>query len=122
MPTAVHASVQVCPNSAKVRLNMGIMERRYQNWDAALGHFEAAAQLSTPGFCEPRYWIGITRINQGADVGRGIEVRPRAGPAKGRWKGGACLHQAVLVCIECCCVDMQCVPAAGSMPASRPDA
>ena len=69
---------QVCPNSAKVRLNMGIMERRYQNWAAALGHFEAAAQLSTPGFCEPLYWTGITRINQGADIGRGIEVCEKA--------------------------------------------
>lgn len=58
---------------------MGIMERRYQNWDAALGHFEAAASLATPGFCEPFYWVGITRINQGSDVGRGIEVRAAPG-------------------------------------------
>jgi hypothetical protein len=64
---------------------MGIMERRYQNWGVALGHFEAAAALSTRGFCEPFYWIGITRINEGSDVGRGIEVSILAA-----WLGDPC--------------------------------
>ena len=59
-----------------MRLNMGITERRYANWEAALEHFQAASELATPGFCEPAYWIGITRINAGHDVGRGAQVRP----------------------------------------------
>ena len=65
---------QVCPRSAKVQLNMGITERRYYNWDVALEHFEAAQALSTPGFCEPLYWLGVTRINAGHDIGRGAQV------------------------------------------------
>jgi hypothetical protein len=67
---------QVCPDSAKVRLNMGIMERRYFNWDEALAHFQRADELSSSGFCEPLYWIGVTRINAGHDVGRGAQVTP----------------------------------------------
>jgi len=66
--------MQVCPNGAKVRLNMGITERRYKNWDAALEHYLRAKELAGVGFCEPDYWIGVTRINQGVDIGRGAEV------------------------------------------------
>ena len=68
---------QVCPEGAKVRLNMGITERRYRNWDAALGHYLRARELAGDGFCEPDYWIGVTRINQGDEVALGAEVRPR---------------------------------------------
>lgn len=53
---------------------MGIMERRYYNWDEALQHFTAAQNLSSSGFCEPLYWIGITRINAGEEVSRGAQV------------------------------------------------
>ncbi len=66
----------MCPRSAKVQLNMGITERRYYNWDAAMEHFEAAYALSTPGFCEPVYWLGVTRINAGHDISRGAKVLP----------------------------------------------
>lgn len=66
--------LQVCPNGAKVRLNMGITERRYMNWDAALEHYIRARELAGPGFCEPDYWIGVTRINQGIDIGLGAQV------------------------------------------------
>ena len=66
--------LQVCPNGAKVRLNMGITERRYQNWDAALEHYIRARELAGEGFCEPDYWIGVTRINQGVDIDMGVEV------------------------------------------------
>lgn len=65
----------MCPGSAKVQLNMGITERRYYNWEVALEHFESAHALSTPGFCEPLYWLGVTRINAGADIGRGAQAR-----------------------------------------------
>ena len=71
------AGLQVCPNGAKVQLNMGITERRYRNWDAALGHYLRARELAGEGFCEPDYWIGVTRINQGDEVALGAEVRPR---------------------------------------------
>lgn len=53
---------------------MGITERRYYNWDGALEHFHEAQRLATPGFCEPLYWIGVTRINAGQDVARGAQV------------------------------------------------
>ena len=53
---------------------MGITERRYKNWDAALEHYIRARELAGPGFCEPDYWIGVTRINQGIDIGLGAEV------------------------------------------------
>ena len=55
---------------------MGITERRYRNWDAALEHYMRARELAGEGFCEPDYWIGATRINQGIDVALGAEVRP----------------------------------------------
>ena len=55
---------------------MGITERRYQNWDAALGHYLRAKELAGKGFCEPDYWIGVTRINRGVDIDIGVEVRP----------------------------------------------
>ena len=65
--------VQVCPNSAKVQLNSGILERRHQHWGRALSHFERARQIE-PSYCEPSYWIGITTIATGRDTGKAIEV------------------------------------------------
>ena len=65
--------LQVCGNSAKVQLNSGILERRYQNWEAALRHFERARTIE-PGYCEPDYWVGLTLVNQGKDIERGIQV------------------------------------------------
>ena len=65
--------LQVCGNSAKVQLNSGILERRYQNWEAALRHFERARAIE-PGYCEPDYWVGLTLVNQGRDIEGGIQV------------------------------------------------
>ena len=45
-----------------MQLNMGILERRYSNWDVALGHF-ARAHTIEPGYCEPDFWRGITLLN-----------------------------------------------------------
>lgn len=71
--------MQVCWNSAKVQLNSGILERRYQNWDAAIEHFELARAID-PTYCEPGYWIGLSIINQAGDAERGIQVGgPHAG-------------------------------------------
>ena len=61
--TGLESCVQVCGNSAKVQLNMGILERRYQNWDEALHHFTRARSIE-PTYCETRYWIGITLAAQ----------------------------------------------------------
>ena len=55
---------QVCGDSAKVQLNSGILQRRYQNWDAAIEHF----------YCEPGYWIGLCMVNRGDRPERGIGV------------------------------------------------
>lgn len=56
--------MQVCPDSAKVALNSGILARRYRAFDAALGHFQHARSLE-PGYCEPGYWMGNTLVNLG---------------------------------------------------------
>ena len=83
----------MCPDGAKVRLNMGITERRYRNWDAALGHYLRARELAGEGFCEPDYWIGVTRINQGDEVALGAEVRLTRFP-------GCSLHANALAVLE----------------------
>ena len=51
----------MCPQSAKVQLNSGILDRRHSRWDAALAHFEAARRIE-PGYCEPAHWIGLTLL------------------------------------------------------------
>ena len=68
------AAVSRCVGeSAKVQLNSGILERRYQAWDRALQHFEKARQIE-PGYCEPGYWIGVTLIEQRADFALALKV------------------------------------------------
>lgn len=52
---------QVCLNSAKVRLNSGILEKRNGNWDAALRHFHMAGEIEST-YCDPTYWIGATLV------------------------------------------------------------
>eukprot|EP00232_Nephroselmis_pyriformis_P017058 CAMPEP_0182888364 /NCGR_PEP_ID=MMETSP0034_2-20130328/21385_1 /TAXON_ID=156128 /ORGANISM="Nephroselmis pyriformis, Strain CCMP717" /LENGTH=484 /DNA_ID=CAMNT_0025021791 /DNA_START=20 /DNA_END=1474 /DNA_ORIENTATION=- len=64
---------KVCHNSAKVQLNMGILERRRMNFGKALQRFRRAQEIE-PGYCEPTYWIGLTLINKGSDVPAGINV------------------------------------------------
>ncbi|GMH37112.1 hypothetical protein BSKO_04985 [Bryopsis sp. KO-2023] len=56
------AAQKVCSNSAKVRLNSGIVERRHGNWEAALDHFNTAMEIE-PSYCDPIYWIGSTLVN-----------------------------------------------------------
>lgn len=58
----------MCGDSAKVQLNSGILERRYERWEHALQHFERARQIE-PGYCEAGYWIGITLIAQRRQAG-----------------------------------------------------
>lgn len=52
----------MCPDSAKVQLNNGILQRRDGDWDAAMAHFERAQEIE-PGYCEPDFWRGLTLIN-----------------------------------------------------------
>ena len=62
---------QVCLDSAKVRLNSGILERRYMNWTGALEHFSRARAIE-PGYCDPTYWVGITLLNSG-QIAEGVQ-------------------------------------------------
>ncbi|GLC66378.1 hypothetical protein PLESTF_000418100 [Pleodorina starrii] len=55
---------RVCPDSAKVQLNLGILQRRRGDHAAALSHFRRARAIE-PGYCEPDYWIGISLVNSG---------------------------------------------------------
>lgn len=66
--------MQVCLNSAKVRLNSGILERRHSNWPKALGHFRAARQIDET-YCEPSYWIGATLLQQGTHIKQALQVK-----------------------------------------------
>ena len=59
--TLFRSALAVCPDSAKVRLNNGILSRRERNWEAALSHFRRA-EVIEPGYCEPTYWIGLTLV------------------------------------------------------------
>lgn len=59
------AALRVCPDSAKVRLNAGILMRRRGRLDDALAHFARAEEID-PGYCEPAYWTAVTRVNLGA--------------------------------------------------------
>ena len=68
--------MQVCPKSAKVQLNLGILERRHLHWHEALQHFRRA-QAIEPSYCDPTYWIGLTLINEGRDPQTGIQVGPQ---------------------------------------------
>ncbi|KAK9859807.1 hypothetical protein WJX84_008162, partial [Apatococcus fuscideae] len=70
--TLFRAANKVCPDSAKVQLNLGILERRHLNWRAALKNFRRA-QVIEPGYCDPTYWIGLTLINEGRNTQTGIE-------------------------------------------------
>jgi hypothetical protein len=63
--TLFHAALRVCPDSAKVRLNNGILSRRYQDWEGAIAHFRRAEEVE-PGYCEPTYWIGLCKVRHAA--------------------------------------------------------
>ncbi|KAK3287154.1 hypothetical protein CYMTET_5321 [Cymbomonas tetramitiformis] len=70
------SALEVCPQSAKVQLNCGILNRRYQNWDQAQAHFQTAVDVE-PGYCDPTYWQGLTYLNAG-DQANGVAYLERA--------------------------------------------
>ena len=53
--------MQVCPGSAKVRLNTAILRRRRGDWGGALEHLDAA-QAIDPTYCEADFWRGLTLL------------------------------------------------------------
>ena len=59
---------EVCPDSAKVQLNMGILARRRRDYPLAATRFRRARAIE-PGYCEPTYWLALTALNQaGVDM------------------------------------------------------
>ena len=60
------SALTVCPDSAKVLLNSGILARRAQDWPLALQRFSRALEVEPVQYCEPWYWLGLTLINSGS--------------------------------------------------------
>ena len=56
----------VCPNSAKTRLNLGILSRRLGDMSSALRHFRTASSIAGPSYCEATYWQGVVRFDEAA--------------------------------------------------------
>ncbi|GIL81905.1 hypothetical protein Vretifemale_10876, partial [Volvox reticuliferus] len=69
---------RVCPTSAKVQLNLGILQRRRGDQSAALRHFRRARTIE-PGYCEPGYWIGISLVNSGDPQSGVVELESALG-------------------------------------------
>eukprot|EP00011_Vannellida_sp_DIVA3-517-6-12_P007541 CAMPEP_0114607818 /NCGR_PEP_ID=MMETSP0168-20121206/2259_1 /TAXON_ID=95228 ORGANISM="Vannella sp., Strain DIVA3 517/6/12" /NCGR_SAMPLE_ID=MMETSP0168 /ASSEMBLY_ACC=CAM_ASM_000044 /LENGTH=430 /DNA_ID=CAMNT_0001818697 /DNA_START=24 /DNA_END=1312 /DNA_ORIENTATION=+ len=69
--TLFFKAAEVCPGSAKVHENLGIVHRRYERWDLALEEFRKAREL-WPDYCEVDYWEGITLLQSG----KGVEAVP----------------------------------------------
>lgn len=69
------SALDVCPNSAKVQSNVGVIWRRYQEWDKALSHFHLSQEIE-PTYCDADHWIGLTYVNRG-NVTTGIQYLRR---------------------------------------------
>ena len=62
--TLFHSALEVCPGSAKVQVNAGILERRAGNYSQALTHLRRALAID-PSYCDCHHWIGVTLVNMG---------------------------------------------------------
>ena len=62
------SALKVCPRSAKVQLNSGILRRRKDDWEAAMQHFDRALEIE-PDYCECKYWMGRTLLDMGNSEG-----------------------------------------------------
>ncbi|EGC38732.1 hypothetical protein DICPUDRAFT_53154 [Dictyostelium purpureum] len=60
------SALSVCPNSAKVHYNVGILYRRTKQWDKSLEHFERAKEI-LPEYCDVDYFYALTLINKYGD-------------------------------------------------------
>jgi hypothetical protein len=58
------SALEVCPRSAKVQLNSGILRRRKDDWGGAMRHFDRALEIE-PDYCECKYWMGRTHLDMG---------------------------------------------------------
>ena len=63
------AAGAACPRSAKVQLNLGILARREANTTRAIRHFDEAASIAGPTYCEATYWRGLARLDAATDAG-----------------------------------------------------
>jgi tetratricopeptide (TPR) repeat protein len=61
---AILSALEVCPGSAKVQINAGILERRAGNYSQALNHLRRALAID-PSYCDCHHWIGVTLVNMG---------------------------------------------------------
>lgn len=66
------SALKVCPRSAKVQLNSGILRRRRGDWEGAMRHFDRAMEIE-PDYCECKYWMGRTHLDRG-DVEAGSKL------------------------------------------------
>jgi len=62
--TLFRSALEVCPGSAKVQVNAGILERRAGNYTQALTHLRRALEID-PSYCDCHHWIGVTLVNMG---------------------------------------------------------
>lgn len=60
--TLFRHALGVCPTSAKVQENVGVIERRHKNWSKAIEHFEQARVIDAE-LCEIDHWLGLTYLN-----------------------------------------------------------
>eukprot|EP00899_Mesostigma_viride_P019802 jgi/Mesvir1/27823/Mv07501-RA.1 len=90
--TLFESAMNVCPRSAKVLLNSGILARTRGDWESCLEHMRKAKEVE-PGYCDPDYWIGLTHINQAqAGVGKEDETAVFAAGIGNLTLGIRCLH------------------------------
>ncbi|KAM9953792.1 hypothetical protein ACTFIR_008886 [Dictyostelium discoideum] len=60
------SALKVCPNSAKVQYNVGILYRRTKEWDKSINHFNRAKEI-LPDYCDVDYFYALTLINKNGD-------------------------------------------------------
>ena len=68
------AAERVCPRSAKVQVNLGVLARRRGDWTDATDRFARAKNL-VPGYCDPTYWSAITRADAGDIAAAAVGLR-----------------------------------------------
>jgi tetratricopeptide (TPR) repeat protein len=69
------SALEVCPQSAKVHENVGVLYRRKMDFKTALKHFHKAQKIE-PVFCDIDHWLGLTYMNMG-EVEKGISYLKR---------------------------------------------
>jgi tetratricopeptide (TPR) repeat protein len=74
------SAIVVCPDSAKVHFNTGIMCRRYKDWSQSIYHFKRAKEIE-PRYCDVDYEMGVSywsdgKVNDGIDMmKKGIDCK-----------------------------------------------